>query len=276
MRAAVLGSPVAHSLSPVLHRAAYAELGIEGQYDAHDVDAAALPGFLAGLGPEWVGLSLTMPLKAAVIPLLDDVTPQAAALRSVNTVVLRDGLRRGSNTDVPGMVEALRAAGLTGADRVTILGGGATGRSALAAAAALGAGRADVAVREVVGSGPDLLRVGSAVGIEVRPRPWHDAPALLEAPLVISTVPASAAAPLDRAVGGGLLFDVLYEPWPTPLAAAWRASGGQVVGGLELLVAQAVLQVAAMTGRPGPAAAMRAAGLQALERRAAAAEASAS
>ncbi|MGW1148223.1 shikimate dehydrogenase, partial [Streptomyces sp. NPDC002454] len=127
-RAAVLGSPIAHSLSPVLHRAAYAELGLDAwSYDRFEVDEAALPDFLAGLGPQWAGLSLTMPLKRAVIPLLDEVSDTAAAVEAVNTVVLtEDGRRTGDNTDVPGMVAALRERGVETVDSAAVLGAGAT------------------------------------------------------------------------------------------------------------------------------------------------------
>lgn len=111
-RAAVLGSPIAHSLSPVLHRAAYAELGLDDwSYDRFEVDEAALPGFVAGLDASWAGLSLTMPLKRAIIPLLDEISATAASVEAVNTVVLtEDGRRVGDNTDIPGMIAALRSA----------------------------------------------------------------------------------------------------------------------------------------------------------------------
>jgi shikimate dehydrogenase len=134
-RAAVLGSPIGHSLSPVLHRAAYAELGLTGwTYDRFDVDEAALPGFLDRLGPEWAGLSLTMPLKRALIPSSDGISATAAAVDAVNTVVLTaDGRRTGDNTDIPGIVAALREHGVDKVESAAILGAGATASSALAA-----------------------------------------------------------------------------------------------------------------------------------------------
>ncbi len=265
-RAAVLGSPIAHSLSPALHRAAYAVLGLDWRYDAVDVTEVGLPAFLARLGPEWAGLSLTMPLKATVLDLLDEVTPQAAMLRSVNTVVLREGRRQGSNTDVPGMVAALLDAGVGSAGTVTILGGGATGRSALATAAALGATSVHAVVRDPARHRDRLAALGVELSIPVRIRPWSEIADALVAPLVVSTVPAGAGASLSAALPSapGLLFDVLYDPWPTPLAVAWSAAGGVVIGGLDLLVRQAALQVEAMTGRPAPVEAMRAAGVAAL------------
>jgi len=126
-RAAVLGRPIAHSLSPALHRAAYAALGLDWSYDAVDCGPDELAALLDGLGPEWRGLSLTMPLKAAVLPLLDDVAPLAAAVAAANTVVLRDGRRSGHNTDVHGIVAALAEVGVTSVSRAVVLGGGATG-----------------------------------------------------------------------------------------------------------------------------------------------------
>lgn len=128
-RAAVLGSPIGHSLSPVLHRAAYAELGLTGwSYDRFDVDEAALPGFLKELeaGPDsWAGLSLTMPLKRAVIPLLDGISDTAASVEAVNTLVFaEDGRRLGDNTDIPGMVAALRERGVERVDSAAVLGAG--------------------------------------------------------------------------------------------------------------------------------------------------------
>jgi shikimate dehydrogenase len=268
-RAGVLGSPIGHSLSPVLHRAAYHALGLtDWRYTAHEVDEAGLARFLEGLGPQWRGLSLTMPLKSAVLPLLDEVTADARALSSANTVLLADGIRRGCNTDVPGIVTAVRERGGPHAESVTVLGGGATGRSALAAAAALGATHAVVVVRDVGAHVGQLEHVGAAFGLAVDVRPWSSAPALLAAPLVVSTVPAAAAATLADALprAGGMLFDVLYDPWPTPLARAWQGVG-TVVGGLDLLVAQAVLQVELMTGsRPAPET-LHAAGAAALAAR---------
>lgn len=148
-RAAVLGSPIAHSLSPVLHRAAYEAAGLTGwSYDSFDVDEAALPGFLDRLGPEWAGLSLTMPLKRAVIPLLDEVSDTAASVDAVNTLVFtEDGRRRGDNTDIPGMVAALREHGIEEVGSAAILGAGATASSALAALARICTGEVVAYVR---------------------------------------------------------------------------------------------------------------------------------
>ena len=254
-RAAVLGSPIAHSLSPALHRAAYARLGLaDWSYGRHEVDEAGLPGFIAGLDDSWAGLSLTMPLKRAVIPLLDEVDPAALAVHAVNTLVLRaDGTRYGENTDVPGFVGALRERGVTVAAGAAVLGGGATAGSALAALSSLVKGPVAVYVRN-----PAKLAEFDALlghfGLEIEPRPWSAAAEAADAELVVNTTPAGAAdalADLLPPSGLGTLFDVLYHPWPTPLAAAWQRRGGAVLGGRDLLLHQAVRQVELMTGIEG-------------------------
>jgi shikimate dehydrogenase len=275
-RAAVLGSPVAHSLSPVLHRAAYEALGLAGgwSYERHEVGEEDLPGFLEGLDESWAGLSLTMPLKRAVIPLLDGISPTAASVEAVNTVLLApDGRRTGDNTDIPGLLAALRERGVEKTETAAVLGAGATASSALAALARICAGPVTAYVRSAARA-DEMRGWGERLGLEVRTADWGRAEEALRAPLVIATTPAGATDALAASLTAGAparpgtLFDVLYHPWPTPLAAAWAARGGAVLGGLDLLVHQAVLQVELMTGvTPGPLAAMRAAGERALEER---------
>jgi shikimate dehydrogenase len=271
MRAAVLGSPIAHSLSPVLHRAAYAALGLaDHRYDRFEVDEAGLPGFLAGLdveGDGWAGLSLTMPLKRAVIPLLDEVSGTALAVDAVNTVLFQpDGRRTGDNTDVPGLLAALRERGVTRVESAAVLGAGATASSALAALGRVCDGEVTAYVR-----GPEraaqMRDLGERLGVKVATQPWESAAGAFDTPLTIATTPAGAADVLAGSVpkDPGTLFDVLYHPWPTALAAAWAERGGTVLGGLDLLVHQAVLQCELFTGiSPAPLAAMRAAGEAAL------------
>ncbi|MFI8518009.1 shikimate dehydrogenase [Streptomyces sp. NPDC085481] len=267
-RAAVLGSPIAHSLSPVLHRAAYRELGLDDwSYDRFEVDEAALAGFVGELDSSWAGLSLTMPLKRAILPLLDEVTDAAASVEAVNTVVLtEDGRRVGDNTDIPGIIAALRERGVERVESAAILGAGATASSALAALARICPGPVTAYVRSEARA-EEMRGWGERLGVDVRTAGWDDAAEAFATPLVIATTPAGTTDPLAASVpeAPGTLFDVLYDPWPTRLAAAWSARGGKVVGGLDLLVHQAVLQVEQMTGRvPGPLAAMRAAGEKAL------------
>ncbi|MEU6876854.1 shikimate dehydrogenase [Streptomyces sp. NPDC046712] len=267
-RAAVLGSPIAHSLSPVLHRAAYAALGLDDwSYDRFEVDEAGLPGFVAGLDDSWAGLSLTMPLKRAIIPLLDEISDTAASVEAVNTVVLtEDGRRVGDNTDIPGLVAALRERGVEKVESAAILGAGATASSALAALSRICAGPVTAYVRSEARA-EEMRGWGERLGVDVRTADWGSAAEAFASPLVIATTPAGTTDALAPAVPAapGTLFDVLYHPWPTPLAAAWSAQGGTVLGGLDLLVHQAVLQVEQMTGRaPAPLAVMRQAGAEAL------------
>jgi shikimate dehydrogenase len=267
-RAAVLGSPIAHSLSPVLHRAAYAALGLgDWSYDRFQVHEEALPEFLGKLGPEWAGLSLTMPLKRAVIPLLDEISAAAASVEAVNTLVFtEDGRRRGDNTDIPGMTAALRERGIEQVDSAAILGAGATASSALAALARICTGEVVAYVRSDARAA-QMRQWGERLGVEVRTEDWAHADRGLSAQLVFATTPAGTTDTLAAAVpeGPATLFDVLYHPWPTALAARWSMYGGSVVSGLDLLVHQAALQVEQMTGRsPAPVGAMRKAGEQEL------------
>lgn len=258
-RAAVLGSPIKHSLSPVLHRTAYRVLGLDWSYDAVEVDEAALADFIHGCGPQWAGLSLTMPLKTAVLPLLDEVSMTASITGAANTVVFDDGRRIGENTDVAGMVAALReVAPVLSADRVTIIGGGATARSAVAAATRLGAREVDVVLRSM-SRGVEIRDVAEALGITVRPRTWDEAPLVLDAPAVISTVPFGAADHLAMAIPSnpGALLDVAYGVTVPTLTQAWRTAGGATADGLDLLLWQAVDQVRLMTGSAAPVDAMR-------------------
>ncbi len=266
-RAAVLGCPIAHSLSPRLHRAAYAALGLDWSYEAIEVTEPELPGFMTGLDASWAGLSLTMPLKRAVLPLLDEVRGVATTVEAVNTVVLTAGGRIGYNTDVPGIVAAI--GGELRGSRTAVLGGGATAASALAATASLGARRIEMYVRNAARA-TQAKEIAARLGVDVEVHSWADAGRALGASLVISTTPAGTTDRLASHVPPrpGQLFDVVYDMWPTQLAAAWEDAGGAVVGGLEFLVQQAALQVELMTGRaPASVDAMRSAGLAALGKR---------
>lgn len=248
-RAAVLGSPIGHSLSPALHRAAYRGLGLDWTYDAIEVDEDGLPVFLAGLGPEWAGLSLTMPLKEAVIPLLAEVDPEARSLRSVNTVLPTPGGWRGTNTDVYGMTQSLLERGLDATPRsATILGAGATARSAVAALVRLGARSVVVCARRPEAAA-EVVELASRFGLPGRSASLDPDAALVRADVVVSTLPGSAAADWAPLAGsaGGVLLDASYHPWPTPLAASWES--GRVASGRDMLLWQAVEQVRLMTGR---------------------------
>jgi shikimate dehydrogenase len=235
-----------------LHRAAYAALGLDWTYDAIDLDAAGLPAFLAGLSDQWAGLSLTMPLKQAVLPLLDTCTELARDVAAANTVVLSAGERHGHNTDVGGMVAALGEIGVLGATRPVVLGGGATARSALAALALLGCRTPVLIVRS-----KPVETLAAAARLGVQPTVAAVGPEVFEgSDLVISTLPpgtADAMAAYVRHVPA--LLDVVYDPWPTALAGACR---GVVASGAQMLLHQAAAQVELMTGRSAPLEQMRA------------------
>jgi shikimate dehydrogenase len=286
-RTAVLGSPIAHSLSPALHTAAYAALGLDGwTYTAIECDEVRLPGLLASCdgagsggrppqtrpGGRWAGLSLTMPLKRAVLPLLDRTEPLAIEVGGANTVVFAGRERRGYNTDVPGLVAALAEVGVTAPAGATILGAGATACAALGALRAFGLPAAVVQVRDQARAG-DLLAAARRLGLAVELRPFG-AP-VRDGDLLISTVPAGAAdfyaeRAVDPRARPCAVLDVVYSPWPTLLASAAARSGVAVVSGFDLLLHQAARQVELMTGlQPAPLEAMRAAGQSELARRAA-------
>jgi shikimate dehydrogenase len=250
----------------VLHRAAYADLGLDWTYDAVEVDEPGLTGFLEGLDDSWRGLSLTMPLKRAVLPLLDDLDPWAQASGAANTLVI-DGGRHGHNTDVPGAAAALRERGLDGPLSAVVLGGGATAASVLLALGDLGCRRARLLVREPGRAAPTLDVVRRhAPGLEISLGPLADP---VDADVLVSTIPAAAQGPaLVQAVATvGAVFDGVYDPWPTPLAAAAAERDRLLVSGLDLLVHQAALQVRLMTGLEASVDVLRTAGERALAER---------
>ena len=262
-RAAVLGSPIKHSLSPVLHTAAYEALGLRGwHYGMIECDEPGLPRLVDSMGPEWAGLSLTMPLKRVAMTVADEVSPLAQAVGAANTLVFPavgpTGSRRADNTDVAGMVSALREAGLTRVEKAVILGAGGTAQSALAAVRELGHRSPVVLVRNLARTG-ELRETAERLGM----RPLvsgrlFDEP-LPDADLVISTLPRGAADFLNatRWKPDTTVLDVVYAPWPTRFAGSALAAGCPVISGLTVLLHQAVAQVELMTGQPGPVEAMR-------------------
>ncbi|MGI8867646.1 MAG: shikimate dehydrogenase [Mycobacteriales bacterium] len=260
-RAGVIGTPLGHSLSPVLHRAAYAALGLsDWSYEAIECDAGGVAEFVGSLDGSWRGLSVTMPDKNAALAAADEASELACAVGAANTLVHRDGRWYADNTDVAGAITALREVGVADASGAVLLGAGGTARAMLAALRELGEDTPTVLVREPARA--DALRA-TAEALGVRPRILRGIgdPAAAAAPVLISALPpyaADAVAPLLRP-GNGVVFDVLYAPWPTALVAAAVGAGRSVVGGRDLLLAQAYRQVELMTGRPAPAAAMRAA-----------------
>ncbi len=263
--AAVLGKPIAHSKSPLLHLAAYRALGLDGwTYERIECDAEQLPGLVRGLPADWVGLSITMPGKFAALDFATERTARADLVGSANTLVRVEGGWRADCTDIDGVTGALRELGVedftTGP--AVVVGAGGTARPALAALAEMGAGEVVIVSRDQ-GRARGALECAAQAGLAAR---WIDfaapdlAAACGTASVVISTVPAAAAAPhIDSMAGARRLLDVIYDPWPTPLATAVERAGGQVVGGLSMLLNQAYGQVEQFTGQPAPRSEMAAA-----------------
>ncbi|WP_141013426.1 shikimate dehydrogenase [Nocardioides sambongensis] len=271
LRCGVVGDPIAHSLSPALHNAGYAALALTASYDARRVAAGRLAAHVAGLGADWRGLSVTAPLKREALDLATTATDRALLAGGANTLVRgtgSGGAWHADNTDLPGAVAAIRERYAGPVTAGVVLGGGATAASTALALAELGARRIRVAVR-------DADRAEETVAA-IRRHPSDVDVAAVELAgyrpareeVVVSTVPAAAQSAdlVARFASVPVLFEAVYDPWPTPLAAAHP---GPVVTGLDLLVHQAVLQFEMFTGRPGPLPAMRAAGETALRERSA-------
>lgn len=250
-RLAVLGSPIGHSLSPRLHSAAYDTLGLPWSYGAAAVTGDALAAFLDSCDDSWRGLSLTMPLKRDVVPLIDTLDRIATLTGVVNTVLFDRGTRRGFNTDVAGITRSFRRAGVQHLNDVVILGGGATAASALVAAAELGAASARFWLRTPA-KATALKELGDQLGVAVEARSFTDVAGGMGAPdAVISTLPNGSVIDLvfsEELRTDSVLFDVAYEPWPTTLAAAWEEVSAPVIPGIEMLLEQALVQVRIFVG----------------------------
>ncbi|MFT4052487.1 MAG: shikimate dehydrogenase [Microbacterium sp.] len=252
-RLEVWGDPIDHSLSPVLHAAAYAELGWDWAYGRRRVAERAFSGELAEHGPRLRGLSLTFPLKAVAFDAAATRHHAAELTGAVNTLLLTGPEPRGFNTDVEGLAADLRDAGASGIERARIVGAGATATSALVALARLGAKEIDVVARRPEAA-RHLADLGGQLGVTVSAYAFGTTPEA-SAPLTVSTLPGGAEIALDDArrlaAVGGLLYDVVYGHWPTTLAGVWLAEGGTAVGGLGMLLQQAVRQIRVFsTGDP--------------------------
>lgn len=263
-RAAVLGSPVSHSLSPVLHNAAYRALGLgDWVYGRHAVGGPGEPtlrDFLAGLGSEWAGLSLTMPLKEDGLSVARSVSERARRVEAANTLLPVPGGWHADSTDGVGISTALIEAGTGQVGRCLLLGAGATARSALDALARLGCAEVVVAVRDRVR--PETRRLSDRLGLRLTEGRLTDLGGYLQdADVVVSTLPGGVVLPLPGLAAGALtgtvVLDVVYAGWPTPLATWAQTAGATVVSGRDMLLHQAAEQVRLMTGRTAPVAAMR-------------------
>ncbi|WP_067845793.1 shikimate dehydrogenase [Nocardia lijiangensis] len=261
-KAAVLGKPIAHSRSPQLHLAAYRALGLDWTYERIECTAEQLPGLVDGFGPEWVGLSVTMPGKEAALAYAGECTERAVLVGSANTLVRTAEGWRADCTDVDGVLGALRGGGVTEIAEALVLGAGGTARPALLALSELGARSVTVVARDA-GRARGALELADKLGMAARVIGF-DSDAVREASAragaVVSTIPADAGALVAEAVAiAPVVLDAIYNPWPTPLAAAVERAGHTVVSGLQMLLNQAYGQVEQFTGRPAPRAEMAAA-----------------
>ena len=264
-KAGVLGSPIGHSRSPQLHLAAYRALGLdEWTYDRIECGADELPGVVGGFGPEWVGVSVTMPGKFAALRFADERTDRAELVGSANTLLRTSRGWRADNTDIDGVKGALGAEG-SASGRAVVSGSGGTAPAAIVALAELGVGDITVVARN-----PDkadlLVELATRVGAAARFCELDSDPGgpvadrVKAAGVLVSTLPADVAGRYgDVFAGAPVLLDAIYDPWPTPLAAAVAAGGGRVISGLQMLLHQAFAQVEQFTGLPAPREAMIAA-----------------
>lgn len=258
-KAAVLGSPIAHSRSPQLHLAAYRALGLDSwTYDRIECTADELPGLVGNFGPEWVGVSVTMPSKFAALRFADEHTYRAELVGAANTLVRTDSGWRADNTDVDGVTGALGEA----SGHAIVVGSGGTAPAVVVGLVELGVQRITLVARDR-GKVAAVVDLASRIGVESR---WCDinGPDLKDvvasADAVVNTIPADVAAQYAAVLSSTpVLLDAIYDNWPTPLAAAVEAEGGRVIGGLQMLLNQAFAQVEQFTGMPAPKEAMRAA-----------------
>lgn len=248
MRCAVLGSPVAHSLSPAMHRAAYGELGLDWTYEAIEVTEGALGDFLVALGDDVRGFSVTAPLKREAARSAHQCSEHVDLLKVANTLVIDDGMLSAHNTDVPGIVAALLERDIQSVTTARILGGGATASSVACALSALGARHLEIVVRDP-SRAAEAVDVAESSGLSVVVH-TIDEPLLDRVDLLVSTVPADVTGSRSHEFveASHAVFDVIYDPWPTPLMTAAAEAELPVVTGLDLLAHQAALQVELMTG----------------------------
>ncbi|MHA7652325.1 shikimate dehydrogenase [Mycobacterium sp. ML4] len=255
-KAAVLGSPIAHSKSPQLHLAAYRALGLtDWTYDRIECTAEQLPALVGGFGPEWVGVSVTMPGKFAALRFADERTARAEQVGSANTLVRTPSGWRADNTDIDGVAGALGQA----SGHALVAGSGGTAPAAVVGLATLGVTGITVVARNA-DKVARLVDLGTRLGLAMRHCGLDDdalADAVAAARVLVSTLPADVAARYaDTFATVPVLLDAIYDPWPTPLAAAVQAAGGRVLSGLQMLLHQAFAQVEQFTGLPAPREAM--------------------
>jgi len=245
IKAAVLGSPISHSLSPLLHNTAYAQLGLSASYEAIEVKAHSLAQFMDERDATWTGFSLTMPLKEEVIAYAMHVDDLALRINSANTLYKKAGEWHATSTDVIGFSKSLEMHKVEIKGHVVILGAGATARAAAAAC--------DSSQTQITVINRSLARVqamsDAVIESELSFLDWGDLSVLDDADLVISTAPAGVTDSIDLpARTSAPYFEALYKPWPTTASAKWASGGGGVIDGLDLLIHQAIAQIAIFSG----------------------------
>lgn len=244
VRAAVIGNPVSHSLSPTLHNAAYRHLGLDWQYEAVKVPEHDLAGFLASVATSFAGLSVTMPLKSLAFDLSIQHDEFASSARAVNTLIPSAGGWIGTNTDVPGARNALQQHGLQNGVDVTLIGSGATARSLLLSLKSFAPASVKIVARNAQAVS-ELQSQFESFQIEYVPLDEFENFSGSMNHLLVNTLPDSVPLNIDLIGPTGFLFDVNYAPWPTQLVS--QVPGWKVIGGLDFLTHQAILQVSKMT-----------------------------
>ena len=249
IRGAVLGAPISHSLSPVLHKAAFDFLGVEGSYSAIEVASGDLANFMENSSDNFDYLSLTMPLKEEVLSLSVEADSLTQRIQSGNTLHKENGSWRLTSTDGSGFVAALGNAGIDHLDSVLILGAGGTARAV--------SGSLDSIAKSIHVLGRSSVRQEALESAVLQSHfeyhRWNTDIDFSSYDLVVNTTPAGAADLISNAVVPGIsavLFDVIYKPWPTELAKRWSDCGGQVLNGLELLLYQGIDQLEIVLGQP--------------------------
>lgn len=256
MHAAVLGQPIAHSLSPALHNAGYKALGLEHDFTAIECSESSFKHVLESCDDSWMGLSLTMPLKEAAFTVADTVTSVAVLARSANTLLLTDKIHA-DNTDVYGIVQAIREHSLVKAHRAVIIGSGATARSAVVACHELGITTIDLIARNkrALNECGDIAQRLGIAATATDPREV----VFTETTITINATPAGVADALIPVLHppAGAILDVVYHPWPSAITHHWLTSGLVAIPGHEMLLHQAVKQFQLMTGFAAPVDIMR-------------------
>lgn len=246
-RFAVAGSPIGHSRSPILHRAAITALGIDATYESTDLTIPDLVGYVSALGEEWEGLSLTMPLKQAIRPMLVEECHVSVLTGSVNTISRTPEGWRGYNTDVWGATTAIRQQFGSEFRRAVLLGSGATASSLIVTLHDLGVDSLDIVVRDP-SRAVLVAELARLLGIDARVIPFGTSTKPAE--LLVSSLPSTAVLTSDVIEGldAEFFFDVVYDPWPSALALEWSSRGLESMNGLPMLLWQAVRQARVFYG----------------------------